>query len=219
MFNKRVDSSYFSQAKGEDDIHDSNVISSPGSSYRSEDEEWTIIDPKTDRKFIDDVRKKILQCVSNKTDSTNFAEDNKIEDENNIRALDDEIQFREAQIKALNDEMENLRVECGINGNHLDCEQHKSISTDKNHTDEDNDTDDDEEYPTRKDITNYIRDAKIFEDDIHQSSLFGIVKSYVKNVKKISVMKILDNYLTGDEDSDDAEDAIFLISEVLSKKW
>ena len=218
MFNKRVDSSYFSLAKGEDDIHDSNVISSPGSSYRSEDEEWTIIDPKTDRKFIDDVRKKILQCVSNKTDSTNFAEDNKIEDENNIRALDDEIQFREAQIKALNDEMENLRVECGINGNHLDCEQHKSISTDKNHTDEDNDTDDDEEYPTRKDITNYIRDAKIFEDDIHQSSLFGIVKSYVKNVKKISVMKILDNYLTGDEDSDDAEDAIFLISEVLSKK-
>ena len=219
MSTKKVESGHFYSSKEDDDIYDSSVISSPGSSYRSDDEEWTIIDPKTDRKFIEDVRKKILQCVSNKTDTNYDTIQEENEDQEHIRALDDEIEFREAQIKALNDEMESLRVECGINVNHKDYEKDKSNSNEENAAEEFHETDDKEEYPSRKDITHFIRNASVFEDDNHQTAILHIVRNYIKDVKKKSVMKILDDYMKGDEDSDDAEDAIFLISEILSKKW
>ena len=218
MSTKKVESGHFYSSKEDDDIYDSSVISSPGSSYRSDDEEWTIIDPKTDRKFIEDVRKKILQCVSNKTDTNYDTIQEENEDQEHIRALDDEIEFREAQIKALNDEMESLRVECGINVNHKDYEKDKSNSNEENAAEEIHETDDTEEYPSRKDITHFIRNASVFEDDNHQTAILHIVRNYIKDVKKKSVMKILDDYMKGDEDSDDAEDAIFLISEILSKK-
>ena len=217
MSSKKVETRHFNCSKDDDDINDSSAISSPGSSYRSDDEEWTIIDPKTDRKFIEDVRKKILQCVSNKTDINydTIHEENE-EQENCIRALNNEIEYREAELKALNDEMENLRVECGIAGNLTDYD--KSNPNVENDADKFTETDDKEEYPSRKEIAEFIRNASVFEDDNHQAAIFRVVRDYIKDVKKKSVMNILDNYLTGDEDSDDAEDAIFLISEVLSKK-
>ena len=81
------------------------------------------------------------------------------------------------------------------------------------HEEEEKDAD---SYPSRQLITNFMRDCSLFQEDEHRQELMNIVKSYIKQVKKKSIMDIIDTILSEDEDT--AEDAIFLISEVLYGK-
>ena len=71
-----------------------------------------------------------------------------------------------------------------------------------------------EEFPRREDISEFIRSCSLYEEESHSANLMDIVKCYVKSVRKARIMKILDQYFY-EEEEDNAEDAIFLISEVL----
>ena len=68
-------------------------------------------------------------------------------------------------------------------------------------------------YPSRRIITNFVRECTIFEEDVHRQELMHIVKSYIKKVKKDKIIDIIDTILS--EEESNTEDAIFLISEVL----
>ena len=70
-----------------------------------------------------------------------------------------------------------------------------------------------EEFPRREDIARFIRSCSLYEEESHTANLMDIVKCYVKSARKAKIMKILDEYFS--EEEDNAEDAIFLISEVL----
>ena len=74
----------------------------------------------------------------------------------------------------------------------------------------------DDHYPSREIITNFMRDCSLFQEEEHRQELMNIVKSYIRKVKKETIMDIIDTILS--EDEENAEDAIFLISEVLYGK-
>ena len=196
------------------------------SHHESGEDDWILVDPKTDREFMDTIRRRILQCVS-----TNSGEEDQGDHEDQkdqkagemlrnvaMKEAEDDWEDREkrelrASLSSLNmieDKGWDVKAEMRIiprndNDNDDDGENY--------HEDKEKDVDN---YPSRQLIANFTRDCSLFQEDEHRQELMNIVKSYIKKVKKESIMDIIDTILSEDEDT--AEDAIFLISEVLYGK-
>ena len=152
-------------------------------------EDWVLVtDPSQDRQFMDSVRRKILQCVSTASG-----------DEEEVEVLDDESLEEDDREGRWNNVVKNCH------------DEHTKDSAD-DHEDMKSNVDC-EEFPRRGDIAQFIRSCSLYEEESHSANLMDIVKCYVKSARKAKIMKILDEYFS--EEEDNAEDAIFLISEVL----
>ena len=149
-------------------------------------------DPSQDRQFMDSVRRKILQCVSTASgDEDEEEEEEEILEEESLEEDDRESRW------------DNVVKNCH--------DEHTKDSDDDQKDMKSNV--DREEFPRREDIAKFIRSCSLYEEESHTANLMDIVKCYVKSARKAKIMKILDEYFS--EEEDNAEDAIFLISEVL----
>ena len=152
-------------------------------------EDWVLVtDPSQDRQFMDSVRRKILQCVST---ASGDEEEEEILEEESLEEDDREGRW--------NNVVKN-------------CHDEHTKDSDDDHKDMKSNVDR-EEFPRREDIAKFISSCSLYEEESHSANLMDIVKCYVKSARKAKIMKILDEYFS--EEEDNAEDAIFLISEVL----
>ena len=204
------------------------------SRHGSGDEDWIMVDPKTDREFMNTIRRRILQCVSTNSEE----EEGSVSEEPGetrdlmMNVMDGDEDWEEREKRKLRASMSSL-TDIHDNGWEMK-EMMKTIprhdgfkSSDdvekvaENHLDEHGTNFEEEEKesddsPRRQLLTNFIQKSPLFKQDGHRQELMHIVKSYIKKVKKDRIMDILDTFLS--EEEDNAEDAIFLISEVLYGK-
>ena len=157
-------------------------------------DDWVLVtDPSQDRQFMDSVRRKILQCVSS---ASGEEEEEESLEEESLEEESLEEDDRESR-------WDNVVKNCHDEPTNDSADYHEDMKSNV----------DCEEFPRREDIAKFIRSCSLYEEESHTANLMDIVKCYVKSARKAKIMKILDEYFS--EEEDNAEDAIFLISEVL----
>ena len=201
------------------------------SNHESGDDDWILVDPKTDREFMDTIRRRILQCVSTNTeddDQEDDQEDQKageIMQRNSIEEEEEEEDWEEREKRELRASLSRSSLNVMEDKGWDVKEELRMIP--RNDDDEESHQEDDafeegekerevDNYPSRELITNFMQGCSLFQEDEHRQELMSIVKSYIRKVKKETIMDIIDTILSDNEEN--AEDAIFLISEVLYGK-
>ena len=208
------------------------------SNHESGEDDWILVDPKTDREFMDTIRRRILQCVSTNSgeeeDGVNMKENTRKEaegegnmKENMREEVEEGILKENMREEAEEDWAEREKRELRASLSSLNAMDDKGWDVKEElrmvPRNEDDSEDQDhgalkeeresDHYPSRKIITNFVRECTIFQEDLHRQNLMHIVKSYIKKVKKEKIIDIIDTILS--EEEANTEDAIFLISEVL----
>ena len=190
--------------------------------HDSGDDDWILVDPKTDREFMDTIRRRILQCVStNSCEEERDHEEDREEEALGRNAMNEaeEEDWLEREKNDLRSSMCSLPV---IEDNGWDVKEDLRIVS--RNDDETNNLHDGalentielNDYPSRQLVTTFLRECSLFEEDEHRQELMNMVKSYIKKIKKEKILGIVEKILS--EEEDNTEDAVFLISEVLYGK-
>ena len=159
-------------------------------------DDWVLVtDPSQDRQFMDSVRRKILQCVSSASGDEDEGQEEEI--------LEEILEEESLEEDDREGRWDNVVKNCHDEPTNDSADYHEDMKSNV----------DCEEFPRREDIAKFIRSCSLYEEESHTANLMDIVKCYVKSARKAKIMKILDEYFS--EEEDNAEDAIFLISEVL----
>ena len=72
------------------DSESDGSLSRSSRSPKVPEEEWIVIDPRADRDFINNVRKKILECVKTKTNETYDDQELFVKEIENVNEIQDE---------------------------------------------------------------------------------------------------------------------------------